>query len=156
MPETSSARERLQPLIGEWSLAMVPPGERRPDPLPDVGASTTWEWLGDSGVVVQRWSIPVEGAPDGLAVIAWDDARDTYLQHYFDDRDVVRVYELSLEDGVLMLERTQADFSPCHFAQRFTGTFADDGSRIDGMWEISHDGAWEKDFDLIYTRRAAT
>ena len=31
-----------------------------------------------------------------------------------------------------------------------------DGTRIDGTWEISHDGTWQKDFDLIYTRRAAT
>ena len=69
---------------------------------------------------------------------------------------MVRIYELALEDGVLTLHRAEADFSPCHFAQRFTGTFPDDGNRIDGTWEISHDGTWQKDFDLIYTRRAAT
>ena len=45
------------------------------------------------------------------------------------------------------------DFSPLDFAQRFTGTFSDDGQTIAGDWEIAHDGStWEHDFDLTYVR----
>src|SRR5918993_347618 len=45
------------------------------------------------------------------------------------------------------------DFSPLDFAQRFTGTFSDDGTTIAGRWEIAHDGStWEHDFDLTYVR----
>ena len=80
----TDARATLQPLVGEWSLAIVPLDAARPDVLPDIGARNTWEWLGTSrGLLLQRWSIPVEEAPDGIAVIGWDDERATYLQHYF-------------------------------------------------------------------------
>lgn len=141
----------MAPLVGEWSLAVVMPGEDRPGELPDVGARNTWEWLGESGLLVQRWTVPVAEAPDGMAVIGWDEGRGTFLQHYFDDRGVVRVYEVSLADGELRLERTQPDFSPLHFSQRYVGTVTSD--RIDGAWWIAHDHeTWEKDFDLVYTR----
>lgn len=147
----TDTRETLRPLVGEWSLSMVLPGDNRPDPLPDVGARTTWAWLGESSLLVQQWSIPVAQAPDGTAVIGWDDDRGTFLQHYFDDRDVVRIYELSLRDGELRLERTRPDYSPFHFSQRYVGTVTED--RIDGAWWIAHDHeTWEKDFDLIYSR----
>jgi len=56
---------------------------------------------------------------------------------------------MSLEDGVWKLWRDEPDFSPLDLAQRFTGTFSDDGKSIAGRWEISHDGkTWEHDFDL--------
>lgn len=150
MPDS---RTILQPLVGEWTVAMVPLGAPWPEVLPDVGARTSWEWLGDSALLVQRWSVPIEEAPDGMAVIGWDDARGTHLQHYFDDRGVVRVYELGLDDGVLTLERTTADYSPLDFSQRFVGTLSGDADRIVGAWHISHDHrTWDKDFDLVYTR----
>lgn len=145
--------EQLTPLIGEWSLAMVMPGDDTPDPLPDVGARVTFEWMGDRAFVLERWTIPIPEAPDGLAIIGWDEGRGTFLQHYFDDRAVARVYEMSLADGIWKLQRTTGDFSSFHFSQRFTGRLAADGTRIDGTWEIANDHVtWEKDFDLIYTR----
>ena len=50
--------------------------------------------------------------------------------------------------------RTEADFSPLAFAQRFTGTLSDDGRAVDGRWEQSHDGGqtWEFDFGLRLER----
>jgi hypothetical protein len=83
--------ERLAPLIGEWSLAVVMPGEPRPEQLPDIGARATFEWLGDKAFVLERWTIPIPEAPDGLAVLGWDAGRRTFLQHYFDTRGVARV-----------------------------------------------------------------
>ena len=121
--------------------------------LPDVDARVTFEWRGDRAFVLERWTVPVPEAPDGLAVIRWDEGRGTFLQHYFDERNVARVYEMGLEDGVWRLERTKPDFSPLDFSQRFTGRFGEDGDRIEGTWEIAHDHeTWEKDFDLVYTR----
>ncbi len=145
--------ERLAPLIGAWSLAMVMPGDPRPEELPDVGARVTFEWMGDRAFVLERWTVPIPEAPDGLAVIGWDDGRGTFLQHYFDERGVARVYEMTFDDGVWSLERTKEDFSPLHFSQRFVGRLTAHGERIDGTWEIAHDHeGWEKDFDLIYTK----
>ncbi|HET6280210.1 MAG TPA: hypothetical protein VFH73_04565 [Polyangia bacterium] len=153
MQGSAKENQRLEPLIGEWSMAMVMPGEERPVELPDVGARVTFEWMGDKAFVLERWTVSVPEAPDGLAVIGWDDGRGTFLQHYFDERGVARVYEMSLADGVWKLKRTKPDFSPFEFSQRFTGTLGGDGKRIDGTWEIANDHkTWAKDFDLIYTR----
>lgn len=97
--------------------------------------------------------MPIPEAPDGLAVLGWDEGRGTFLQHYFDERGVARVYEMTLEGGVWTLERTTPDFSDFKFSQRFTGTFSEDGSRIEGTFEIADDHrTWEKDFDVLDTR----
>jgi hypothetical protein len=145
--------EPLESLIGEWSMAMVLPGRQTPEELPGAGARVTFEWMGEKAFLVQRWTVPVPEAPDGFAVIGWDEGRGTFLQHYFDDRGVARVYEMSLQGGRWTLQRTRQDFSPFEFSQRFTGRCTDDGKRIEGTWEIAHDHqTWEKDFDLIYTR----
>jgi hypothetical protein len=145
--------ERLEPLIGEWSMAMLMPGEETPDELPDVGARVTFQWMGEKAFVLQRWTVPLPEAPNGFAVIGWDERRGTFLQHYFDERAVARVYEMSFDIRLWKLERKKEDFSPFEFSQRFTGTFTDDRKRIEGTWEIAHDHKrWEKDFNLIYTR----
>ena len=141
--------EALAPLIGEWRLTMLLSGID----LPDVDARVTFEWMGDRAFVLQRWTVPLPEAPDGLAVIGWDEGRGTFLQHYFDERGVARVYEMGFEDGVWTLERTKPDFSDFNFSQRSIGRFSEDGNRIDCVLEISHDHeTWEKDFDLVYTR----
>ena len=132
---------------------MVLPGQERPDELPDLGARGTFEWMGDRAFVLERWTVPIAEAPDGLAIIGWDEGRGSFLQHYFDERGVARVYEMSFDDGVWRLERTKPDFSPFEFSERFTGTLSGDGTRIEGTWEISQDHkTCEKDFDPIYTR----
>lgn len=136
---------------------MIPTDAPWPDVLPDMGARTSWEWMGDSGLLLQRWTVPITEAPDGLAVIGWDESRGTYLQHYFDDRGVIRVYELALDAGMLKLERTTADYSPLAFSQRFEGTFTADGDRIEGAWFMAEDHrTWVKDFDLVYSRVETT
>jgi len=72
------------------------------------------------------------------------------VQHYFDSRGVARIYDISLEDGVLTLSRDDEDM-----AQRFTGRFSDDGTAIEGAWErTDDDGALIHDFDLTYRRKA--
>ena len=152
-----SRNERLEPLLGEWSLAMVMPDQIVPEELPDIGARVTFEWMGEKAFVLERWRVPIAGAPNGLAILGWDLERDTFLQHYFDDRGVARVYEMSFSGNVWKMERTKPDFSPFEFSQRFNGVFSDDGSRIYGTWEIAEDHkTWKKDFDLIYTRVAAS
>jgi hypothetical protein len=136
----------LDAFIGEWTIEAsfegAPPG------------TVAFEWMPGGKFLVQRWEVPHPAAPDGLAVIGYDEGRGTYLQHYFDSRGVARVYEMTLEDDTWTLSRTEADFGPLDFAQRWVGTFSDDGRTIEGAWEIAHDGTtWEKDFDLTYRKR---
>jgi hypothetical protein len=139
----------LTPLVGEWSVEAVAPWAPS-----DLRGRTVFEWMTGGTFLLQRWEVPVDEAPDGLAVIGPEPGRGAgYVQHYFDSRGVARVYAMRFEDGVWTLSRTEADVSPLDFAQRFTGTITDDGRTIRCRWEISHDGTtWEHDFDLVYTR----
>jgi hypothetical protein len=150
--DTSSggSLEALRPFVGEWSLV----ASFKDLPPADAGARVGFEWLPGERFLIERWEVPVPEAPDGIAIIGADPEREgDYLQHYFDARGVARVYKMSFRDGVWKLWRDEPDFSPLDFAQRYTGTFSDDGKTIVGAWEISHDGkTWEHDFDLTYTR----
>jgi hypothetical protein len=140
----------LDVLLGEWSTEARFPGLSPGD----VRGRVSFEWMAGERFLIQRWEVPIPEAPDGLAIIGHDEGRGTLLQHYFDSRGVARVYEMTLGGGVWTLTRTTPDFSPLSFAQRFVGRFSDDGMRIDGRWEIAHDGTtWEHDFELVYTRR---
>ena len=145
------AMDRLEVLVGEWTM------EARFPNLPDAGgeADVAFEWMPGQKFIVQRWTVPVPEAPDGIAVIGVDPtAEDRYLQHYFDTRGVARVYKMTLADSVWTLWRDEADFSPLDFRQRYVGTLSDDGRTITGAWEICHDGStWEHDFELSYSKR---
>jgi hypothetical protein len=143
-------RRRLERLIGEWTMHVAFPGAP-----PVAGGRVVFEWMTGEQFLIERWEVPVPEAPDGLAIIGFDEGRGTFLQHYFDSRGIARVYAMSLEDGVWTLWRDAPDFSTLEFAQRYTGTFSDDGTTIVGRWEIAHDGStWEHDFDLTYVRVA--
>jgi hypothetical protein len=133
----------LDPLVGEWTMEAGPPD----GPAWEGEARVSFEWLGDA-YLIERWTVEQPEAPDGIAVIGPDESGESFVQHYFDSRGVARVYSMSLEEGVWKLWRDGEEFS-----QRFSGTFSDDGQRIDGRWEIAHDGEnWETDFDLTYIK----
>jgi hypothetical protein len=140
----TAARERLQALVGEWTIEAIPPGG---PPWPG-GGRVVFEWLEGTPLLVERSHVELPEAPDGVAVIGCDGMSDTYCQLYTDERDVQRIYAMSLQDGVWKLWR---DGEP--FCQRFSGVFSEDGQTIAGRWEASDDGThWRTDFDLIYTR----
>jgi hypothetical protein len=144
------AQAELEPFIGEWTMEIAFPGH---DPI-DGGATVSFEWMPGGWFIVERWEIPLPEVPGGTAVIGWDKGRETLLQHYFDSRGVARVYEMSVEDGIWKLIRTEPDFSPLDFSQRYTGKFRADGKTIVGTWEIKHPGKdWELDFHLTYKKQ---
>jgi hypothetical protein len=141
----STTRERLAALVGEWTMeANAPDGPAWPG-----DARVTFAWLDETPLLIMRTHVDAPGAPDSVAVIGRDASNDTYSQLYTDDRDVQRIYRMSLADGVWKLWR---DGEP--FAQRFTGTFSADGTTITGRWERGDGGAWQTDFDLTYRRVA--
>src|SRR5919112_4538073 len=128
----------LDIFVGEWieqvEVPDAPPGR------------SIFEWDLKGTFLVQRALSPLPEYPDGLMIISL--APDGYLQHYFDSRGVVRLYRMTLEDGTWTLLRTEPDFSPLDFSQRYVGTISEDRDRIDGSWQTSHDGgqSWEVDF----------
>ena len=140
--DRQQALEQLNAFVGEWTV-----GVDLPNAPANLGACSTFEWALGGQFLVQRTTIPIPEAPDSLCVYS----ADPYLQHYYDSRGVVRVYEMTLEDGTWTLHRGKPDFSPLPFHQRFVGTF--EGDAILGRWETSDDGeSWELDFHLTYTR----
>ena len=142
------ALERLEALLGEWTIEAGPPG--RP-PWPGA-ARVQFEWLAGRRFLVQRWHIDLPEAPDGIAVIGVSEGPEEFRQYYFDARGVHRIYEMTLGDGVWTLWRDHPD----PFPQRFRGTFADQGRTISGRWEKATDGStWEIDFELTYRRVTA-
>jgi hypothetical protein len=138
--------ERLDALVGTWTLeaSIAPPG---------VVGTATFEWTLDGRFLVERAEAP--GAPSGLKIVAPESADgESYAQHYFDSRGVVRLYRMTFDGDRWALLRTEPDFTPLNFCQRYVGRLADGGRTIAGRWETSPDGeTWTLDFELTYRRR---
>ena len=95
---------------------------------------------------IGEWAVAASLSDDlGKASFEWILGGRLIVQHYFDSRGVVRRYEMSLEGGVWTLWRDEPGF-----AQRWAGTFSDDGNTIAGAWELNG----ENDFEMTYTRSA--
>ena len=152
----SQALARLDVFVGEWVLEARFPGDQPtpPDAARDgLVARSRFEWALDRQFLLQRTEIPVPEAPDSLTIVSTDPETGGYTQHYYDSRGVMRLYAMSLADGVWTLTRESPDFTPLNFRQRFTGTFSQDGNTISGAWETGHDiGEWAHDFALTYRR----
>jgi hypothetical protein len=145
-PDIRADLSHLAVFVGDWRMTASLAGDAATSPP----AHTSFEWLEGRRFLIQRWHVAHPEAPDGIAIIGFDEDQGTYLQHYFDSRGVARVYEMTFADQVWKLLRIAPGFS-----QRFTGTFNEPGDVISGRWERSHDGSsWEHDFDLTYTRDA--
>lgn len=142
-PTAEDALEKLNALVGEWTMEATPPGG---EPWPGE-ARVSFAWHESGRHLVQLWSVDMPEAPDGTAIIGCDAAEGRYFQLYSDDRGVCRVYEMSIDDGEWNLWRQGEPF-----AQRFTGRFEDDGDTIAGRWELDEGDGWKIDFDLTYRR----
>ena len=136
----------LDILVGEWTQEIT--GHGNP-----VG-TMTFEWELRERYLVQRSTLP-HPFPESMSLIEYDETAGEFRQHYFDSRGVSRIYRMTLTGPSWTLLRTEADFSPLSFAQRFIGEISDDGRAVSGRWERSHDGAhtWELDFELRLERR---
>lgn len=138
---TEAAMELLAPFVGEWRLEAFGGSGR-----------SVFEWALDGRFLLQRIEVDHPDAPNSLSIIVPAPGGERYTQHYFDSRGVVRLYSMTFDDGVWTLLRESEDFSPLDFRQRYKGRFSSDGRTISGAWETARGEAWEKDFDLTYTR----
>ena len=142
------ALERLRVFIGEWNLEITSMSFN-PDPSAVERGRTSFDWLEGGAFLIQHSEVSTStDFPRGIAVIAPDDAAETYGMLYFDSRGVSRIYRMTLSEETWTIWR---DFPG--FSQRFHGTFSEDHNTITARWEKSSDGShWERDFDLTYTR----
>ncbi len=135
----------LDVFVGDWAMT----ASFAPAPAEAPRARTVFEWLSGKRFLVQRWEVEHPEAPDGIAIIGLGSAAGNYLQHYFDSRGVVRIYEMTFDGNMWTLERRSAKPD---FWQRFTGNFRDQDTIV-GRWDTSDDGSnWTHDFDLTYAR----
>ena len=118
----ADALARLNVFVGEWVVEARFPGDGDAP-----AARSTFEWALDRQFLTQRTEVPVPEAPDGLMIVSADPETGAYTQHYYDSRGVVRIYAMSLADGVWTLTRESPDFTPLDFRQRFTGRFSAPG-----------------------------
>jgi hypothetical protein len=133
----------LSVLVGTWDTMGTHPS------LPDtLHGSTTFEWIEGGAFLMMSSEVNEPGVPSSISILGSDDATDVCFMLYFDERGVSRKYECRLRDNSWQLWRNVPGFS-----QRFTGTFADEGHTIVGVWELSEDDVtWKRDLELTYTR----
>jgi hypothetical protein len=138
--------EALNTFVGHWDLTVDLPGAE------DVVGDVEFEFMG--GVLIQRTSVPAPEAPDSCCVVV--EQGGALVQHYFDSRGVARIYQMTFDGRTWTLERTQEDFTPLDFRQRYIGTFSDDLATITGEWQsgAAGGGDWTRDFGLTYRRRS--
>ncbi|WP_051393755.1 hypothetical protein [Glycomyces arizonensis] len=137
--QQSHHEEALEPLIGDWTVAIGNPAVS-PDPIP---ARHRFEWTLNGAFVLLNFTVDHPRFPDATALLGAD------TMHYFDTRGVARKLNMSLADGVWKLWRHDPDFW-----QRFTGRIGEDGASIAGAWEMSHDegATWKHDMTMDYTK----
>jgi hypothetical protein len=140
MPDAELAP--LNALVGDWTYEATHPAV--PDTV--VHGRSTFEWLEGERFLIQRSVNDHPDFPDGILVIGRTD--DHLRLHYFDSRGVHRIYEVELIDGEVRFARDEPGF-----AQRFIGTFSDDGDTFGGVWQLSTDDAtWADDLAIEYRR----
>jgi len=144
-PTAEEALKELEPLVGEWSVEATPPGG---EPWPGE-ARITFEWVegSDQRLLLERATVEMPQAPNTACVIGCDAANGTFFQLYTDDRNVCRIYQMSMAAGEWKLWREGEPFN-----QRYAAQISDDGNTIEGRWEVDEGDGWRTDFDLVFTR----
>lgn len=144
-PQPTRSLKQFDVLVGEWTMVGTHPQ------LPSIlHGHSTFEWLREGALLTWHfdWD-PGQGIPSAFSVIGHDDADEPCSMLYTDERDVARIYQMTLTGGIWKQWRESPDFS-----QRMTGTFSDDGTTITWKGELSRDGStWEPDLTVTYTRK---
>lgn len=140
------ALRALEMVIGSWDTVGTHPYL----PGKTLHGRTTFEWIEGGAFLLMRSEIDEPEIPSGIAIFGSDNATGEYHMLYFDERDVSRKYDISIERNIVRWQRSSPDFS-----QRATLTVADDGRTIVSRGEMSRNGGpWESDLELTYSRSA--
>ena len=135
-------------LVGTWKLTMTNAWFWE-NPSDVFEGSATVEWL-DDAFLIMRQSFGEAG--ESVWVLGRSDARDAFIALTYDERGVLRVFDMTFTGvgGEWTLTREDPDFY-----QRFVGVVSADGRRIDTHPDASEDRGttWRKDFDLTFERR---
>ena len=150
----------LTRLVGTWTTEATHPAF----PGVVVKGTVVFEWLAGERFLNHRAVFEHPDFPDSTSIIGFterdrvDDPHGTtpavstdpeMTMHYFDSRGVFRVYFVGIDDVSWRVWRESPGFS-----QRFTGTFAEGGDTLVGLWQLRRDDVhWEDDLAITYRRR---
>lgn len=142
--KANPALQALAALVGEWKTI----GTHPLVPGTTFHGHTSFDWLAGGAFLIMQSRIEEPQIPSGIAVFGTDDTTSECVMLYFDERDVSRKFQVSVQDNVWKWWRDAPGFS-----QRMVGTVAADGRTIVSRGEFSRDGThWEPDLELTYTR----
>jgi hypothetical protein len=82
-----------------------------------------------------------------IAIIGGGESPGVWPMHYFDERGVMRAYQVRFDGGIWKMWRDQPGFS-----HRLTGIFEDDGRTIRVSTELQQNGPWKPDLQMVYRR----
>ena len=129
--------------VGDWTLSITNQWWLE-DPTTVTTGTAVGEWLDDSFV---RLRAEIGGEPSWDFVFGRNDARDTFVVLYHDERGVLREFALTLDGAAWTMSRADPDMH-----QRLLGRV--EGDRIIGQADASDDegATWRKDLDLTFER----
>lgn len=148
------ALERLDPLVGDWSVEATVAGN------PVARARMRVHWIEDgcylavySEAVETEFEVPREWSENNpfptKLIIGLDDTADRFAALYADARGVTRIYHMAFDGRTWSMWRDAPGFD-----QRFAAMLDAEGVWR-GAWETSTDGTtWTRDFDVAYVRQA--
>jgi hypothetical protein len=136
----------LDRAVGTWTVT----GSHPYLPGRTLRGRVTFERI-EGGAFIRMHSKPDDPEiPEGIALFGTDDADDSCVMLYFDERGVARRYAVALEANGFTWSRDAAELS-----QRFRVAIASDGSTMEGEGTMKRDGSdWEPDLRLSYVRAA--
>ena len=143
MSRNAELERAAEVFVGTWTVTITNQWWLD-DPTTVTTGSATCEWMGDSFL---RMQAEIDGTPSWDFVFGRSDARDEFIVLYHDERGVLRVFDLTLDDTGWVMSREDPDFH-----QRLLARV--EGNRMIGEADASEDAGvtWRKDFDLVFER----
>lgn len=142
--ERNADMQRLADVfVGDWTISLTNQWWLE-DPSTVTTGTAKGKWLDDAFV---RLKAEIDGKPTWDFVFGRSDANDRFVALYYDERAVLRVFDVTLDDQGWEMSRTDPDMH-----QKLAARL--DGDRMVGDTHASDDAGatWRKDFDLIWER----
>ena len=130
--EPSAEHKHLDMFVGKWKVEGKSYAEGRSNENLQVSSidmkfSQTGEWLSGGFFLLKRWDGHVGDSEfNGMEVISYDFASQTYLSRFFDNAGNAPTYQVTVRENVWTYN---GEF------QRATFEFSDDGNTVKTHWD---------------------
>jgi hypothetical protein len=129
--------------VGEWNAEATHPLFEHL-----MKGKIIFDWIEGNSFLLMTSDWEKSKIPNNRSIIGYDKSSNAYVMLYSDERNVLRIYEMTFNDGIWKLWRNSPGFS-----QRFSGTFKDNNNKFSGTWELCEDDiSWKKDLEVTYTK----